>query len=296
MAKNRYINTHFWSDNYVSELDPIEKLLFIYFLTNPFTNIAGIYEITLRQIALDTGIDKDMILRLLERFAEDKKIFYIEGWIFIVNFTKHQDQGSKKVKAGIISIFNAVPIKIKNRIFEAVKGIDSLSDLIKIIIKSNLIKTETKTKSDKPDFVDNIISVFKSEFEKIKKIDYEISNQEQERSAAGKILNSYKKKNPDSTSEKCLDDLRKIFCEIINISENAASEYLRAITLVKLNSKKTEYLQLKNKSNESTNNKLKGVVFNEDGIKKHKESSARIDKSIAEIFNPSGMPGDQTGS
>ena len=30
MAKKRYISTTFWRDEYVSNLDPIEKLLFLY--------------------------------------------------------------------------------------------------------------------------------------------------------------------------------------------------------------------------------------------------------------------------
>ena len=42
--KQRYVNTRFWNDTYVSSLDPIEKLLFIYLLTNEHTNISGVYE------------------------------------------------------------------------------------------------------------------------------------------------------------------------------------------------------------------------------------------------------------
>lgn len=144
MAKNRYVNTHFWSDPYISDLDPIEKLLFLYFLTNPFTNIAGIYEITLKQIALDTGIDRDMILKIIERFSRDKKIFYFDGWVFILNHSKHQEQGSEKVKVGILRIFQEIPEKIKKCISDAVKGMDSLPYLIDTKFNLNLIKIDTK--------------------------------------------------------------------------------------------------------------------------------------------------------
>ena len=109
MAKNRYINTKFWDDNYISELDPIEKLLFLYLLTNPITNIAGIYEIPLRRIAFDTGIDSDMVKKILERFERDKKIFYKDGWIIIKNFIHHQAI-NPKVKKGIASLIqNDIP-------------------------------------------------------------------------------------------------------------------------------------------------------------------------------------------
>ena len=73
--KKRYISTKFRDDWFVVNLDPIEKLLFLYFLTNPLTNVAGIYEISMRRISFDTWIDKDMILKIIERFT--KKISYI---------------------------------------------------------------------------------------------------------------------------------------------------------------------------------------------------------------------------
>lgn len=117
MAKNRYIDTKFWDDNYITELDPIEKLLYLYFLTNTLTNISGIYEIPLRRISFDTGIDKDMILKIIERFSSDKKIFYVDGWLIICNFPKHQQYNkSPKIKLGIEACINDIPDEIKEKI------------------------------------------------------------------------------------------------------------------------------------------------------------------------------------
>lgn len=145
MAKNRYVNTHFWSDNYICNLDPIEKLLFMYFLTNSFTNISGVYEINIRQVPLDTGIDKEMVLKILKRFERDEKIFYHEGYIIIRNFCKHQDQGSKTVLTGINNNLNKLPENIKKYISERVQGIDTLCYLT----KPNL--TLTKPNQTKPE-------------------------------------------------------------------------------------------------------------------------------------------------
>ena len=39
---HRYVSETFWTDPYVDGLDPSEKLLYIYLLTNPQCNIAGI--------------------------------------------------------------------------------------------------------------------------------------------------------------------------------------------------------------------------------------------------------------
>lgn len=129
MAKNRYVNTHFWKDTYIINLDPTEKLLFIYFLTNPAANISGVYEIGIREVALDTGIDKEMIQKILDRFSRDKKIYYYENYIIIVNFHKHQNQGSDKIISGIKNNLSILPDTIKKFISEQLKGIYTLSHL-----------------------------------------------------------------------------------------------------------------------------------------------------------------------
>lgn len=125
MAKQRYINTRFWDDNYIASLDPIEKLLFIYFLTNPLTEISGAYEIPLKRVALDTGIDRDMVQKILNRFADEDKIIYRDGWILVTNFIKHQSV-NPKIVTGIESAVKRCPEWIQDRLSIAY---DSLSHL-----------------------------------------------------------------------------------------------------------------------------------------------------------------------
>lgn len=110
MAKRRYVNTVFWDDVYVSDLDPSEKLVFIYLITNSCTNIAGVYQIPLKRIALDTGIDRDMIRKILDRFQADGKILYTDdGWISVKNFMKHQNYKSHLVATGIEECIQNAP-------------------------------------------------------------------------------------------------------------------------------------------------------------------------------------------
>lgn len=125
MAKQRYINTRFWDDGYIVTLDPIEKLLFIYFLTNPLTEMSGAYEIPLRRIAFDTGIDADMVLKIIRRFADEDKIIYRDGWILVCNFIKHQAI-NPKIQTGIEMSVSRCPDWIKDRLTIAY---DSLSHL-----------------------------------------------------------------------------------------------------------------------------------------------------------------------
>lgn len=99
--KQRYVNTRFWNDNYVSNLDPTEKLLFIYLLTNEHTNISGVYELPFKIMAVETGIDESMFKKILPRLKG--RIRYIKGIVVIKNHIKHQETKSPNVKTGILN-------------------------------------------------------------------------------------------------------------------------------------------------------------------------------------------------
>lgn len=100
MAKNRLVNTRFWTDTYVlDELNPVDKLLFLYLITNPYTDISGVYELPLKVMAVETGIDRDNIVKvILPRLQRDGKIYYKDGWVAIKNFQKHQTLNPKVQK------------------------------------------------------------------------------------------------------------------------------------------------------------------------------------------------------
>jgi hypothetical protein len=136
MSKKRYVDTKFWDDNYIIEKDPIEKLLFLYLLTNTLTNIIGIYEISTNRIAFDTGIDREMVDKILKRFEEDDKIKYENGWVAIKNFTKHQ-LNNPKINAGIEALSREVPKDLirwanidRNRLSKIVETVDNSIDIV----------------------------------------------------------------------------------------------------------------------------------------------------------------------
>jgi hypothetical protein len=107
MAKTRMVNTRFWNDSFISQLDPIGKLLFIYFITNEHTNICGIYELPLKIAAVETGIDSTMFVKILPNLKG--RIDYINGWVCIKNFPKHQSGDNPKIKIGIEREMMAIP-------------------------------------------------------------------------------------------------------------------------------------------------------------------------------------------
>jgi len=113
MAKTRVINTRFWSDNYIVSLDPLERYLFLYFLSNEHTNICGIYELPLRRMSSETGIEEEMLRVMMRKMSS--RVAYIDGWIGIKNFGKHQAK-SESIRIGIEKALSEIDPKILNKI------------------------------------------------------------------------------------------------------------------------------------------------------------------------------------
>ena len=113
MAKYRPIKTSFWEDDWIASLTTNEKLLFLYLLTNPHTNLCGIYRVSIRYLSFETGIEKDQIIKCLERFSKDEKVEYLDGWIILKNHQKHQT-ASPKIKQGIEREMSEIPQEIAN--------------------------------------------------------------------------------------------------------------------------------------------------------------------------------------
>lgn len=115
MARKRYVDTRFWSDVWVvDDLNPLDRYLFLYFMTNEKTNIAGVYEISLRTITYESGIDKDEVLRMLKRL--ESRVVYSNGWVVLRNAIKNQSYKNPKVKTGIENALELCPKELLNYI------------------------------------------------------------------------------------------------------------------------------------------------------------------------------------
>lgn len=148
MSRQRMINTRFWDDDYTSNLDPIEKLMFLYFLSNTSTNICGIYEIPLKKVAMDTGIDKEMVNKIVDRFTRDGKIFYHNGWVCLKNFIKNQNQRSPQVLTGIQREMEEVP----QEIMDIFIGYGYPMDTLLHLTKPNLTKPNLSDADNEKEF------------------------------------------------------------------------------------------------------------------------------------------------
>jgi hypothetical protein len=104
----RYVKDEFWTDPYVEELDPSEKLLFLYLLTNPLCNCAGIYEVRINRMSYEIGFNKKKVEKILNKFVKDSKIIRVDNWIILINFVKNQ-ANNPSILMGVQRILDSLP-------------------------------------------------------------------------------------------------------------------------------------------------------------------------------------------
>lgn len=201
MAKQRYVNTKFWSDNFISELNPLDRYLFLYFLTNEHTNIAGVYELPLKTVSFETGLELDMLKKMLKRLTG--KIAYIDGWVCIKNFQKHQSAESLTVKRGIEIEMSKIPDNIRKKI-EYGYPMDTPSGDI-IYSNSNVdINSNTNTDTHSVSQINEIIKLF----EKINPACKKMYGNKTQRKACSDLIETHTYEKVVSVIEKTLPAIR----------------------------------------------------------------------------------------
>lgn len=137
MAVYRHVRTEIWINPKVSEnMNNIEKLIFIYLLTNHYTTQIGIYKITKRQIAYDLNLDKSVVDEVFHKFEKQLNMITYNEKTYEIAINKW----------GLYNLNNSgKPLIdcIKNEL-ERVKDIE----LIKVISK-NIKKPKIKVIFDK---------------------------------------------------------------------------------------------------------------------------------------------------
>lgn len=109
MANYRQIHVQIWKDQWFLDLPPDFKLLFIYLFSNERTSVAGIYDLALRVIEFETGLEMETIQAGLVEFARAGKAYYESGIVWVVNLRKYNATNSVKVRTRIQQDLLALP-------------------------------------------------------------------------------------------------------------------------------------------------------------------------------------------
>lgn len=116
----RSVQDRFWSDGWVRKLNPLDRYLFLYLITNEHTNWAGVYELEIGMMAYESGIDREELERsMLPRLSP--KIIHVDGWVYVPNWIKHHmsDRGKltpdqqKAIEKAWTSVPDNIRLKIK---------------------------------------------------------------------------------------------------------------------------------------------------------------------------------------
>jgi len=111
MAIYRNVHMSFWTDRKVlDEFNATEKYLYIYLLTNPQTNLSGCYEISMRQVAFETGLEQKKIKATLKSLTEKNVVSYCEttGEVLIIHWHRYNWTASEKFRKPLLEWINEV--------------------------------------------------------------------------------------------------------------------------------------------------------------------------------------------
>ena len=126
MAIYRQIYLTFWTDTkVVNDFTPEDKYFYLYLMTNPHTNLCGCYEVSIKQMAWETGDNEDTVSRLIERFTTTHNIIRYSKEtreVLVLNWHKYNWTKSPKLVKSIEA--NGMDIKdesFKKYIFDLLK-------------------------------------------------------------------------------------------------------------------------------------------------------------------------------
>ena len=112
MAIYRTISLSFWTDSkVVDDFTSEDKYFYLYLLTNPHTNLCGCYEISITQMANETGYSKNSIENLLTRFAALHNVVrysHDTKEVLVLHWHKYNWTTSDKFRVALIKEIDSV--------------------------------------------------------------------------------------------------------------------------------------------------------------------------------------------
>lgn len=106
MALYRIVCMTFWTDTKIAdEFTPEDRYFYLYLFTNPHTNLAGCYEIGIKQIANEIGYKVETVKTLLSRFEKVHGVLRYSNdtkEILLLNWYKYNWTTSEKFRKPLL--------------------------------------------------------------------------------------------------------------------------------------------------------------------------------------------------
>ncbi len=132
MAIYRSVQMSFWTDaKVVDDFTPEDRYFYLYLMTNPHTNLCGCYEISIRQMANETGYKDDNVKKLLKRMQENHGVILYETKtkeLLLLNWSKFNWTNSEKFRKPLLGEIQKVKKpEFKEYLTELYNGKDTVS-------------------------------------------------------------------------------------------------------------------------------------------------------------------------
>jgi hypothetical protein len=123
----------------------------------------GVYEVSIKKIAFETGIDKLTVEKALKRFERDGKIKYAVNRVILYNYLKHQSFNFN-MKKSAIDCYNNLPIELKDNDLPKViersdKGFETLCEGFGMVRKIEL-ELEVELEVEEEEEINILFDVF----------------------------------------------------------------------------------------------------------------------------------------
>ncbi len=142
--QTRIIHTKIWTDSFFSTLEPAEKLVFIYYITNPSVNIIHLYECSDKQVIFDTGVSGPDLQKIKKKLSDCNKIKFFEGYVFLCNAYKYETYTGELSEKGKTRAFSQLSKEVLKWYKGASRGLEG-SKKVTINNKQEIINNNKET-------------------------------------------------------------------------------------------------------------------------------------------------------
>jgi hypothetical protein len=151
MAEYRFVFTRMWrEDDWFASLDAERKMLWMYLFTNPSASVCGMYALSVRVAANETGLSQEKVRQVLADFVRAGKVSWDGVVIWVHKMRGYQATKSDKVKVRIDKDIAATPDTVVKLTYLRAYGIDTLCIPRRTETETGTgTGTETETDADK---------------------------------------------------------------------------------------------------------------------------------------------------
>lgn len=122
--KSRPFHPQFWKDDYILNLDPLEKLLFNFFISNENRSLTPYYEVSPILVKTYTGLKGDFIEKCKAKFQQDGKFIFWGNWVFVVNGSRYEQYTGEKLQPAVDRELACVPQAFKDFIANVMANLE----------------------------------------------------------------------------------------------------------------------------------------------------------------------------